>query len=127
MEGSRGRPSASGITSGSPPSTYATRLFVVPRSMPTMRDMRLLVLSERLAEVLDDRAQVRTGRERMLEPLQQRTPIAAPVHRGVPRGRAAHDVRGQLLLTREQPVALGPEPGRRLGVEPGGLRRLQCF
>src|SRR5258707_14831675 len=35
-EGTRLEPSSPGITTGESPSMYATREFVVPRSMPTM-------------------------------------------------------------------------------------------
>ena len=58
-------PSRSGMTRGRPvlSSTYATRLLVVPRSIPTMRDMPLLGFSERFVDVVDDRAQIRPHRE----------------------------------------------------------------
>src|SRR5690349_5121759 len=66
-DGRSGRPSASGMTRGSPvvSSTYATRLFVVPRSIPMMDGIRLL--AERFGQILDHRTQVGAGGERGLE------------------------------------------------------------
>src|SRR5437773_11470303 len=83
IDGSRTRPSSSGITRGSPvvSSTYATRLFVVPRSMPMMRDMRLS--GECLGEIVDDGAEVRARGERLLECGQELRLVRG---RGVPRG-----------------------------------------
>src|SRR5204863_4129815 len=78
-EGSKARPSRSGITRGSPvfSSTYATRLFVVPRSMPMMRDMSLLTLPEGDGQVVDDRAQVRAAPQRLLQRLQLPAAVVA--------------------------------------------------
>src|SRR5688572_26724946 len=69
MDGSSVRPSPSGMIRGKPvvSSTYATRLFVVPRSMPMMRDT-LVLLSQRLRQVVDDRPQIGARRERGLDP-----------------------------------------------------------
>src|SRR6266850_4541202 len=73
-DGRSGRPSASGITRGNlvASSTYATRLLVVPRSMPMMRDTLVLslgglVLAQRLGQVLDHGAEVRPRGQRLLE------------------------------------------------------------
>src|SRR3990167_2070666 len=86
IDGRSVRPSASGITRGRPavPSTNATRLLVVPRSMPTMRDMAFLALSQRLGEVVDDRREVRARRERLLARREHERPLAGVG--GVPRG-----------------------------------------
>src|SRR3972149_8190368 len=86
IDGRSVRPSASGITRGRPavPSTNATRLLVVPRSMPTMRDMAFLALSQRLGEVVDDRREVRARRERLLARREHARPLAGVG--GVPRG-----------------------------------------
>src|SRR5437016_13403552 len=77
IDGRRTRPSASGITRGSPvvSSTYPTRLFVVPRSMPTIRDIAFLVLSEGIGQVVDHRAEVRADRQRFLH---RREPALPP-------------------------------------------------
>src|SRR6266516_1498612 len=88
MDGRSRRPSASGMTRGIPAaSTWATRLLVVPRSMPTMRDMRLCVLSQGLAQVLDDGAQVGPGGQALLESIDERPTVRSAVHRGILLGR----------------------------------------
>src|SRR3989338_1451435 len=86
IDGRSVRPSASGITRGRPavPSTNATRLLVVPRSIPTMRDMAFLALSQRLGEVVDHRPQIRARRERLLARREHARPLAGVG--GVPRG-----------------------------------------
>src|SRR6185295_12346045 len=106
IDGSRARPSASGMTLGIPPSTYATRLLVVPRSMPTMRDMRVLVLPERLAQVIDDGPEIRSRGEGVLEPREQRRAVGAPVDRGVPLGAPRHDRRLRRRAAVEEPLPL---------------------
>src|SRR5687767_595680 len=106
IDGSKACPSASGMTLGIPPSTYATRLLVVPRSMPTMRDMCILVLSERLAQVIDDGPEIRPRGERLLEPREQRRAVCALVHSGVPLGAAPHDGRLRRLAALDEAPAL---------------------
>src|SRR5678815_2616725 len=91
MDGSSAWPSASGMTFGTPPSTYATRLLVVPRSMPTMRDMRLRVLSEGLAEVVDHRSEIRPSGQPVLEPCDEGRLLG--FGGAIPVGEAAHDHR----------------------------------
>src|SRR6266850_316549 len=81
-DGRSGRPSASGMTRGNPvaSSTYATRLLVVPRSMPMMRDT--LVLPLRLGQVVDHGAEVRPRGERLLERGEHRGALRR--HGGIP-------------------------------------------
>src|SRR5574341_202966 len=111
-EGRSACPSRSGITFGSPVSSsrYATRLLVVPRSMPTIRDMSVLTLSECRVEVVDHRAQVRPGRQRFLEGTDEAPPIGGG--RGVP---CLAELPGEARLD-------VPEPGEQ--VRAGGEPRL---
>src|SRR5207249_680983 len=76
-DGRSTRPSASGITRGSPvvSSTYPTRLFVVPRSMPTIRDIAFLALAEGIVQVVDDRAEIGSDRERFLYRRERALPL----------------------------------------------------
>src|SRR3972149_5004628 len=113
IDGRSVRPSASGITRGRPavPATNATRLLVVPRSMPTMRDMAFLALSQRLGEVVDDRREVRARRERLLARREHARPLAGVG--GVPRG--GERAGAPRLLA---PVA-GGQAGRLAGAPPG--------
>src|SRR5947209_2787733 len=74
MDGSSRRPSRSAMTTGRPvrSSTYATRLFVVPRSMPTMRAMLLLgSLAQRGRQVVDHGAQIGARGQCFLERVQR--------------------------------------------------------
>src|SRR5687767_2586172 len=91
IEGSSVRPSTSGMMRGSPvpSSTYATRLFVVPRSMPMMRDT-LVPLPQRLRQVVDHGPQIRARGERGLHPRQHGGAVGR--RRRIPRlaQRAAH-------------------------------------
>src|SRR5712692_9963501 len=110
IEGSSARPSASGITRGSPvrSSTYATRLLVVPRSIPTMGGMGPLLLVQCFAEVRDHRAQIGARGERRLERLEHRRPLRGVG--GVPRlAQLTGQTRLFLSVTLSQPVALLPE------------------
>src|SRR6266508_2808371 len=84
IDGRSTRPSASGITFGTPPSTYATKLLVVPRSMPTMRDMALFALSERVVQVVDHGREVGSLGQRHLEALEHGLAILARVEGAVP-------------------------------------------
>src|SRR6266436_9235917 len=128
MEGSSLRPSASGMTRGTPaPSTYATRLLVVPRSMPTMRDMTSLVLSDRLGEIVDHRAKVGPGGQPLLESLEQRFPVPPRVQGSIPFA-ADGDQRILFgLVTLLEALPLGPQPFRRLVGQPGRLGDFQGF
>src|SRR5438046_9375073 len=105
-EGNSFRPSPSGMTRGSPvaSSTKATRLLVVPRSMPMMRD-NLVSLTQRLPEVIDHGAQVGAGGQRLLERGQEGRP---PVRgRPIPhRRQRADQPRFFLGMAREQALAL---------------------
>src|SRR5712691_3521286 len=76
-DGRSTRPSPSGITRESPvfSSTYATRLFVVPRSMPTIRDIAFLALPEGVVQVVDHRAEVRADRQRLLHGSEHALPL----------------------------------------------------
>src|SRR2546422_10239606 len=76
-------------------STWATRLLVVPRSMPTMRDMRLYVLSQGLAQVVDHGAQVGPRGQALLEPIEEGRAVSPAVHGVVPLHRLL-DHRGLL-------------------------------
>src|SRR5438876_9739390 len=128
MDGRRTRPSSSGITRGSPvfSSTYATRLFVVPRSMPMMRDMFVLGAAERRSQIIDDRAQIGTGRERRFERGESLRPVG---RRGrVPRGaELADDARFFSHAARNEPLALRHERGARGVVESAGAALLDRF
>src|SRR5262249_29703675 len=123
-----------GITRGSPvfSSTYATRLFVVPRSIPMMRDMSFsragrVRVAERVAEVVDDRAEICAGGERLLERSEHLRPIAC-ARSGVPsRAQVAGDARVFRLAARDQPLALRRQRGARVVVEAAGARLLQRF
>src|SRR5438034_10796752 len=128
MEGRSFRPSRSGMTRGTPaPSTYATRLFVVPRSMPTMRDMTSLVLSDRLGEIIDHRAQIGARGQPLLEPLEERLPLLARVDGGVPiRPRGDQRVLFGLVALLES-LPLRPQPFRRLVGQAGRLDLLQSL
>src|SRR4051794_34882253 len=97
-------PSALGMTVGSPPSSTATTLFVVPRSMPTARAMLGYLRVVRLAiqpvctgsrHHLDDQCRV----DKILEP-DRLNLLSTAQRRGVPRlfpgaerisGRPPHD------------------------------------
>src|SRR3990172_8057574 len=127
MDGRRARPSRSRITLGTPPSTYATRLLVVPRSMPTMRDMPLLSLPERVAQVIDHGAQVGPGGEPLLEPPDQRRAVSRPAHDSVPLSGPGRD--GLLLgcLAGNEPFALLGEPLAGDLIQPSSLRLLEGF
>src|SRR5262245_56885904 len=84
-DGSSRRPSASAIARGSPvaSSTYATRLLVGPRSMPMIRGMRALFLSQDLIQILDDRSEIGSRGQRLLAGGEDARPI---VHAGaIPR------------------------------------------
>src|SRR5207245_5563579 len=107
-DGRSTRPSASGITRGSPvvSSTYPTRLFVVPRSMPTIRDIAFLVLSEGIGQVVDHRAEVRADRQRFLHRREAALPRRG--RRSVPVLAERPDEPGLLVpQPRREPVALG--------------------
>src|SRR3972149_12324470 len=114
IDGRSTRPPRSGTTRGRPvfQSTTATRLLVVPGSMPTMRDMAFLALSQRLGEVLDDRPEIRARRERPLARVEEARPLAGVAR--VPRG-AERAGEPKLLL----PVA-GGQPGAPRGGAPPG-------
>src|SRR4030095_7506629 len=127
IDGSRARPSASGMTLGIPPSTYATRLLVVPRSMPTMRDMRVLVLPERLAQVIDDGPEICPRREGVREPREQRHAVGALVDGGVPLGAARHDCRFRRHAALEETPAIEAQPLPRGLVEAGVLGLFECL
>src|SRR5437870_9171795 len=104
-------------------STYATRLLVVPRAMPTMRDITLRCASERLVDVVDDGSQIRPHRQGFLEGRQRPGPFGGPGR--VPRlAERPAQSRFFLLVARAQPLSLGGERLPRAGVEPVRLPRL---
>src|SRR5262245_29146122 len=108
----RGRPVLS--------STYATRLLVVPRSMPTMRDITLLRFSERVADVVDDRAQIGPHRERLLEGAQGSGALGRTGR--VPRlTQRTAQTRLFLVITGPESVALRGERLPRARIEAAGL------
>src|SRR5262245_51385064 len=84
IEGRSLPPSRSGITTGRPvrSSTKATRLLVVPRSIPTIRDMRLL-FTQGGGQVVDHGPEIRSRGQRVREPVQRRRPVGR--RRRVPR------------------------------------------
>src|SRR5262245_15939092 len=105
-------------------STYATRLLVVPRSMPTMRDIPLPGASERFVDVVDDGPEVRPRRERLLERRQRGGPLGGSGR--VPGlGQRAAQPRLFVLVARVQPLTLGAQSLAGAGVEPAGFRLLQ--
>src|SRR4029450_13400693 len=119
MEGRSLRPSRSGMTRGTPaPSTYATRLLVVPRSMPTMRDMPSLVLANRLGEIIDHRTQIGTRGQSLLESLEQRLPLLARVAGGIPFGSPGDQRVLFGLVALLESLPLGTQPFRRLVGQP---------
>src|SRR5262245_61105698 len=115
-------PSRSGMTLGRPvlSSTYATRLLVVPRSMPTMRDIPLLRASQC---VVDDRTQIRADRERFLEGGERTGALGRPGR--VPRlAQRAQQARLFLLIARAEPVPLRGQRLPRAAVQLAGRFRL---
>src|SRR4030095_15582239 len=121
MDGRRPRPSASGITRGTPCwSTYATRLLVVPRSMPTMRDMLCLILSERVPQIVDDRAKIGARGQPLLEPREEGPAVSTRVHGPIPLAGPSHQRVLFRLLAAGQALPLGPQPFARRLVEVAG-------
>src|SRR5438552_2341726 len=125
-DGRSTRPSASGITRGSPvvSSTYPTRLFVVPRSMPTIRDIAFLALAEGIVQVVDDRAEVGSDRERFLYRRERALPLRGSG--GVPLlAERPDEPRLFVPQPRRQAVALGDERRPAGLVEAARLRLCQ--
>src|SRR5687767_13042827 len=95
--------------------------------MPTMRDMLILILSERFAQIVDDGAQVRAHGKALLEPGEERRSVGTGVHRRVPVAGPAH----QRLLLRPLPISqtlsLLAKPSPRPLVESARPRFLQRF
>src|SRR5688572_24986237 len=122
MDGSSVRPSASGMIRGSPvaSSTYATRLFVVPRSMPMMRDT-LVLLAQRLRQVVDDRREIGARRQRGLDAREHGRTLGAggPIPR--PAELGAHALFLGAPSLREALPLLG-ERGAAPGVEAAGAQ-----
>src|SRR5262245_26823867 len=92
-----------------------------------MRDMRVLILPERFGEVIDDRPQIRTCRQRTLERIEDRG--AAGRVRGVPRlaewSRQATVLRAIPVAQTLTLLAKGPP---RVVIEPARRPRLvECF
>src|SRR5215510_9379227 len=126
-------PSRSGMTTGRPvlSSTYATRLLVVPRSMPTMRSTMSVAYSVLLAfegsrEIVDHCAEVGPCRQRVLE--RGEGGRLAGDGGGVP-GLAQRpgDLRLGLGHTGFEPRALLGQRGARGVVEGAGLGLLECL
>src|SRR5438445_41917 len=119
------------MTRGTPAaSTWATRLLVVPRSMPTMRDMRLCVLSQGLAQVIDDGAQVGPRGQTLLESIDEWLTVCSAVHRGIPLGRPLDHRHLLRALARLQAIPLRPQTLGRFSGQPlrlGLLERLLHF
>src|SRR5947208_1037980 len=122
-DGRSTRPSWSGITRGSPvfSSTYATRLLVVPRSMPTMRDIAFQAFPEGVVQVVDHRAEVRARRQRFLHGGEHALPLR---RRGgiPPLGERPHEPGVLLLQPDHQTIARGDERGAAGLVEATHLR-----
>src|SRR3970040_2563532 len=100
--------------------------------MPTMRDMSLAVLSQRVTEIVDDRGQIGAHGQDFLHAVEQLTPEVVSIAR---RGAAPVDEGVPLPAHVEQPLLLRPPPHResralvrealpRLRVEGGWLDRL---
>src|SRR5690349_173302 len=104
-DGRSGRPSASGMTRGKrvAASTYATRLFVVPRSMPMICDMG--ILPECVGQIIDDGLEIGARGERLLERGQHGGAVG---RRCIVPPRAQRPRQTRLLLSppRAQPRAL---------------------
>src|SRR5262245_23024087 len=113
------------MTRGMPRSTQATRLLVVPRSMPTMRGMRRQLLSEGIGEVLDDGPEIRPRGQALLEPPEQGGAVAAGVDGRVPVAPPRDDRRLLARATVDQPLPLLGEPGPRGRREAVGLGLLE--
>src|SRR2546425_9010962 len=85
--------------------------------MPTMRDMALLCLPERLVEVVDHRAQVRPHRQRFLEGGDHADALGCTA--AVPRlGEGSHQAHLFPPVARHQPLALDNERLSRFRGEP---------
>src|SRR6266481_2227630 len=90
--------------------------------MPTMRDMALFTLSQRVPQVVDHGAQIGASGESLLEPLEQRLAVAPFVHQPVPVPRAPDDGVGLAGVARFQPGPLLAEPVAGVPVESLRLR-----
>src|SRR3990172_12123574 len=75
--------------------------------MPTMRDMSLAVLSQRVTEIVDDRGQIGAHGQDSLHAVEQLTPEVVSIAR---RGAAPLDERVPLPAHVQQPPPLPPPP-----------------
>src|SRR5438132_7331133 len=91
--------------------------------MPTMRDMALFTLSQRVTQVVDHGAQVGSGGEPLLEPLEQGLAVAARVHQPVPLSRALDDGVSLADVARLEPGPVLAKPGAGVPAEPFRLRQ----
>src|SRR5438046_692979 len=101
------------------PYTRSSDLFVVPRSMPTIRDIAFLVLSEGIGQVVDHRAEVRADRQRFLHRREAALPRRG--RRSVPVLAERPDEPGLLVpQPRGEAVAVGDERRPADPLEPAG-------
>src|SRR5262245_8831053 len=89
--------------------------------MPTMRDITLLTLSQRVAEVIDHSPKICTTGQRLLEPREERLRIATRLGRPVPLGKPPEDGGFVRLLALHQAFPLTAKSLRRLGVHSRSL------
>jgi hypothetical protein len=80
--------------------------------------MRVLILPERLAQVIDDGPEIRPGGEGVLEPREQRRAVGALVDGGVPLGAARHDCRFRRPAAVEETRALPRSRSRAASSSP---------
>src|SRR5262245_19518590 len=92
-----------------------------------MRDISVVVLSDRFPEVVDGGAEIGARCKRLLEAGEESTGVAAGCDRLVPLAEAL-DERGLVgRLAFDQLLVLLPESGSVLGAEPRALRGLEPF
>src|SRR5205823_12642031 len=112
--------SGSGSTRGPLSSSTATRLFVVPRSMPMIRPTESF--SHRVFDVTEQRAQVGDLGEPALELVERRR---APVGRGVADAELVAEHAQAAREAVAQPLHLPAQLGARRGAQP--LALLLCL
>ena len=82
-----------------------------------MRDIALLTLSQRIAEVIDHSSQIGTTGQFLLEPHEERLGIAAGLGRPIPLGKPADDGGFASLLALHQALPLTAKSLRRLRIQ----------
>src|SRR6266542_5662590 len=95
--------------------------------MPTMRDMRLCVLSKRLAQVVDHRAQIGARGQVLLETIQECRVVSPCLHCGVPLGRSGYECRLLDYPTLLETGPLGPQARARVRRQTASFGLLDRF